>query len=103
MVNIAILSACNTTASMEIAEGILEEQQMVEIIADMHVLDAAQRAIPISGSKQVAMKDTTYAIIYAHHGTNHTEFDSSLREYARHPELMGEIMERVAEKINSTK
>lgn len=103
MVYIAILSACNRTASRELAEGILEEQHMVEIIADMHVLDAAQRSIPISGSKQIAMKDTTYAIIYAHHGTTHAEFDSSLREYSRYPEKMGQIMEQVAEKINSTK
>ncbi len=93
--------ACGNVDTNTLSDGILSREQMVEVITDIQLLDAAQKSLPISGSKQKRMKDTTYAIIYAHHGIDHTTFDSSLRAYSLYPKLMGEIMENVTEKINA--
>ncbi len=98
---VAIVSACSSDPKYTLPEGILTVDEMIEVITDMQILDAAQKSLPISGLKQKAMKDTTYAIIYAHHNISHELFDSSLRSYTRHPQLMGEIMEKVAEEINA--
>lgn len=93
--------ACGNIESNSLPEGVLSKEKMVEVITDIQLLDAAQKALPISGAKQKRMKDTTYAIIYAHHDIDHALFDSSLRAYSLNPALMGEIMEEVTQKINA--
>lgn len=99
---LAIIYSCSSNPQRDLPDGILSEEKMIEVITDIQVLDAAQKSLPISGLKQKAMQDTTYAIIYAHHGITHEMFDSSLRSYTRHPELMAELMEKVAENINAS-
>lgn len=96
-------AACTTTPTQDFPEGILSQDQMIEVITDIQLINAAQKNIPIAGNKMKAMQDTSYAIIFSHHGTDYATFDSSLRTYSRQPEVMGAIMEQVAEQINSKK
>ena len=96
-------AACTTAPTKDLPEGILSQEEMVEVITDIQLINAAQKNIPIAGNKMKAMQDTSYAIIFSHHGTDYAQFDSSLRSYSRVPEVMGAIMEQVAEQINSKK
>jgi hypothetical protein len=83
--------------------GILSEGQMVEVITDLQLLDAAQKKIIMPGMQALAMMDTTYTIVYNKHNTNVVQFDSSMRVYSQHPKIFSNIMEQVAQKLNSAK
>jgi len=73
---------------------------MIDIIADVQLVEAAQKQLTVSTALKNRMRDTSYHIIFNKYGIDSTIFDSSLRVYTRHPELMGEMMEEVAAQLN---
>lgn len=73
---------------------------MVEIIADVQLVEAAQKQLNVSTGARNKMRDTSYHIIFNKYNIDSTLFDSSLRVYARHPILMSEMMEKVAAQLN---
>jgi len=94
---------CSQDTSVQLPEGILSKDQMVEVISDLQLLDAAQKSVSIDAKTQERMRDTSYVIVFNKYGTTATQFDSSLRTYARNPLILSELMEEVAKSINTFK
>lgn len=97
---ISALCACSSE-SKELPENILSKEEMVAIITDAQILDAAQKALSVPSKERKAIRDTNFTIVFNKYNTNAQMFDSSLKVYTLHPKLMGEIMEEVAENINA--
>ncbi len=76
---------------------------MIEVISQLQILDAAQKELGISGVLMSKMQDTTYTIVFNKYNTDIAQFDSSLREYARHPQMLENIMDKVAQNLNKSK
>lgn len=76
---------------------------MVLVISDLQLLDAAQKSVTKDAKTQEKMRDTSYTIVFNKYNTTAAQFDSSLRSYARHPLLLSEVMEDVAQNINTFK
>ncbi|MDB4173804.1 DUF4296 domain-containing protein [Bacteroidia bacterium] len=87
----------------KLPEGIIDKVEMIEIITDVQMLEAAQKQLTVPAEMRSAMRDTTYQVVFNKYGIDSALFDSSLRVYAQHPKLMVEVMEEVASKINSKK
>ena len=84
-------------------EGILSREVLTNAIVDIQLLESAHKSLSIAGNTQMAMKDTSYAIVFNKYNTDAKMFDSTLRAYAELPRLMSEVMEDVAKKINKSK
>ncbi len=76
---------------------------MVLVISDLQLLDAAQKSVTKDSKTQERMRDTAYTIVFNKYSTTAAQFDSSLRTYARNPQLLSEVMEDVAQNINTFK
>lgn len=87
--------------NVNIPEGVLSEDKMVEIIADIQLLEAAHKTLSLNSAQQKEMKDTSYIIVFNAHNTTSVEFDSSLRVYTQYPEVFSEIMEKANRKISN--
>jgi|TARA_B110000908_G_C10107837_1_gene381603 hypothetical protein len=88
------------TESEKLPDGIIPKEDMVDVIADIQLVEAAQKQLNVSTSERNVMRDTSYHIIFNKYGIDSALYDSSLHVYSRRPQLMAEIMERVAEQIN---
>lgn len=89
-----------TTATDKLPEGILSVENMAPLVADLQLVEAAQKQLNLGLSEQNKMRDTSYHIIFNKYGVDSTLFDSSMRVYARHPQLMSDIMEQAAAYLN---
>ena len=96
---ISALCACTSTSD-ELPQGILSKQQMVDVITDGQMLDAAQKSVAVPSKERKALRDTNYMIVYNKHNTTVEQFDSSMRVYSLYPKIMSEILEEVTENIN---
>lgn len=94
--------AC-TSEQAKLPEGILAKEKMAEIIADLQLLEAAQKQLNVSTATRNKMRDTSYHVVFNKYGIDSTLYDSSLRVYARHPQVMADIMEEVATQLNTEK
>jgi hypothetical protein len=87
---------------IDLPEGIITEDKMINLIADMQLLEAAHKSNSLSNLEQQAMRDTSFTIVLNKHNVTYEEYDSSLRVYTRYPQLFGEMMEKVGDKLNTT-
>ena len=97
-----IFYGCNSSEE-NLPEGILSQAEMVEIITNIQLIDAAQKEVGISGILMGKMQDTSYTLIFNKFNTDYVQFDSSLKVYAAHPKLLETIMDDVTLKLNASK
>ncbi len=93
-----ILTGCKFE-NEKLPDGIMTKDRMVDIIADIQLVEAAQKQLNVAISERNAMRDTSYHIIFNKYDIDSALYDSSLHVYSRNPRIMAEIMERVAKKI----
>lgn len=80
----------------------LSDKEMVSIITDIQLVEAAHQLINLKNMDQVKMRDTSYQMVYNKHGVTEAQFDSSLRVYTQHPKRFTEIMKQVDQNLNKT-
>jgi len=97
-----ILYGCNSSEE-NLPNGILSKKEMVDIITNMQLSDAAQKEVGISGILMGKMQDTSYTLIFNKFNTDFVQFDSSLKVYSAHPKLLENIMGEVTLKLNASK
>ncbi|MBT8327953.1 MAG: DUF4296 domain-containing protein [Bacteroidia bacterium] len=98
---ITLIFACKSK-EQRLPDGILSKEEMIEVITDLQMIEAAHKSMTLSSNTQKPMRDTSYTIVFNKHQTNVATFDSSLRVYTRHPAMFSEIMEEVGVRLNST-
>ncbi len=79
---------------------ILKEDEMIEIIKDIQLLEAAHKDLGIFGVERKALADTSYMIVFNKHGVKASEFDSSYNYYLRNPIKFEKLMTEVERSIN---
>ena len=96
-----MIIACKSEEK-RLPDGILSQEQMVDVITDLQMVEAAHKSLTLSSKIQKPMRDTSYTIVFNKHHTDVNTFDSSLRAYTKHPTLFSEIMEEVELRLNSS-
>ena len=94
-----IVVGCQSTDQPEEVQ-ILKENQMVEIIKDIQLLEAAHKDIGIFGPEKKALTDTSYAIVFKKHEVRASDFDSTYNFYLRNPIRFEALMTKVERSIN---
>jgi len=88
-----ILFSCSKK-KVETPPGVLSRQQMVPILADVHIAQAATGTYNTADSVRYSMNEFLPFILKIHHTTK-AQYDSSISYYTSHPDMMEEIYDSV--------
>jgi hypothetical protein len=86
------LAAC-VEQEVTLPVGYLEQEQMVEMLVDIHLVEGARSGTLVLGDTN-RLPDY-YARIYEKHGTTEEAFKTSFDWYTQHPEKMKAVYEEV--------
>lgn len=98
IVSIVLLSACQNPSEVKIPEGVLDQKEMAEVLADIHMVEGARVGREIMGDS--LHSDFYYAKVYQKYDITKAEFDSSFSFYSKHPKMMDAIYSKAIEQLN---
>ena len=82
-----------------IPAGVLTEKEMIPLLVDIHIAQAAASIYSASDSAMYNMNEMLPYILSLHHVEKAT-YDSSIGFYTRHPELMQQMYEEVINELS---
>jgi hypothetical protein len=92
------ISSCNKPKTI-IPAGILTEKEMVPVLVDIHVAQAAASIYNATDTSMYNMNEMIPYILSIHH-IEKAAYDSSIGYYTRHPELMQQMYEEVINELS---
>jgi hypothetical protein len=93
-----IFTSCKKP-EVKIPEGVLKKEQMVPILADVHVAQASAVMNSASDTTRYSLPKMMKYILEIHH-TSPAQYDSSIAFYAKHPEIMSQIYDSVITELS---
>lgn len=94
----AFLSACKHKGQTPIPSGILQNDQMVQVITDIHLAEA-KRDLLMTPDSLVRAPINVQKIFDEHHVAK-SQYEQSLKFYVEHPELMNKVYDDVLNGLN---
>jgi len=93
-----VLTSCDNSSDKNIK--VIEEAEMIELLADLHFIDVAgkQSVIPLNSNNYTKQKEMLYVL--KERGVSKSFFDASLKYYAANPKLFNEMYEQVINRLN---
>jgi hypothetical protein len=92
------ISACSKKP-IEIPKGLLTREQMVPILTDIHIAQAAIGLNMYNDTVKYNLKDYS-EYIFKIHNTSKAQFDSSIVFYTRNPEILSEVYAQVINELS---
>ena len=83
----------------EIPNGILQEKEMISVLADIHIAQAATAFYNVNDTLRPSMSDYIPYILKIHH-VEQAVYDSSVSFYTLHPEIMQEMYNDVITELS---
>lgn len=81
-------------------QGILDEKQMVNVLADLSVIDGYMSTLLYTDSLRMQGKNY-YSTVYKNHNTSKAVFDKSMRYYSTKPALLDSMYSEVNRKLEA--
>jgi hypothetical protein len=91
LLGLIFLAACTRK---DLPKGILEEEKMIGILADLSVIDGYMATMMYTDTIRRNGKNF-YATVYKKHNINKQIFDSSLKYYSKQPVLLDSMYSKV--------
>jgi hypothetical protein len=91
LLGLIFLAACTRK---DLPKGILEEEKMIGILADLSVIDGYMATMMYTDTIRRNGKNF-YATVYKKHNINKQIFDSSLKYYSKQPVLLDSMYSEV--------
>ncbi|WP_276361947.1 DUF4296 domain-containing protein [Daejeonella sp. H1SJ63] len=91
MVFLLVITACSENNK---PANILEEQKMVSIMTDLHIMDGYMSSLMYNDSVRIKGKNF-YATIYDKHKVTPAEYEKSLKYYSMNPVLLDSMYSKV--------
>lgn len=88
-----LLISCNKSAP----EGILPENKMVDLMAEVHLLDGYFNTLPIDSSRKLI--DGMYNRVFENYGIDSVSFKTNLNYYLGNPTLSKKVYVQINEKL----
>ena len=88
------LVAC---ARQHVPEGIIDNDKMVSVLTDIHLVDSYVSSAAYDTTTQPAKN--YYKVVYEKYKIDSVEFQKSLRYYSRQPELLDTMYYQVLQKL----
>jgi hypothetical protein len=93
-----ILAAC-TRSPVDIPATVLPPERMCSVLTDLHIVQASAIVHPVGDSLKPSWPDFA-PVVLERHRTTQAQFDSSLKWYAYHPELLDSIYKQVITELS---
>lgn len=91
IIGLLLIAACKDN---ELPENLIDEQKMVRIIADLHIIDGYMASLVYNDSTRINGKNF-YATVYKSHNTTRAEYEKSLKYYSLDPVRLDSMYNRV--------
>ena len=96
---LAILLFACSKPKPEIPPGILTQKQMIPVLVDIHIAQAATGLYNGGDTAHYTMADYVPLILSLHH-IEKAAYDSSINFYTMHPEIMQEMYDEVINELS---
>ena len=97
---VLLFTACENKTEKPVKEGIIPETKMVEIIVDLHLIDASINLKHFNKRKNSKKIISYYASVLKKHACTRLEFDESMNYYSQEPERLDKIYDRVIQELS---
>ena len=92
-----LLTACQKN---KLPEGVLDEQRMINVLADISVVDGYMSTLMYTDTLRIEGKNY-YATVYKNHNISKEVFDKSLKYYSNQPVLLDSMYSKVTRKLEA--
>lgn len=76
-------------------EGLIEQEELVPVLVDLHVVYAIQSTMDYRRLSQDYDSIDIYSYVFDKHGVTKIQFDSTIAWFSRHPKLFTEVYDEV--------
>jgi hypothetical protein len=90
------LSACKDD---KLPKGIIEEEKMIDIITELHVIDGYMSVLPYNDSIKIKAKNF-YSSVYKNNGVTKYTYEKSLKYYSMDPIKLDSMYSQVLNKLD---
>jgi len=100
---LAFLCSCTpdkNTPPPEIPEGVLPEQEMVPVLVEMHLADATLNVLNVEKQFNGLKPYMYYDNVLDKYGVSREQFDKSIKFYAKEPEYLDKMYEKVLSSLS---
>lgn len=94
-----VLASCGQDEQKELS-NILPEQKMIELMADLHLIDAMAKERILEHNSNPVVKTAQMKVILYEYNISEEQFDQILRDYTEDPEAFYEFYEKVINELN---
>ena len=95
------LSSCRPEVKEEpIPAGILPDSTMVQVLANLHLADAAVNIRGTNADSAKVLRAQYHAMVFSSAGVEQKKFNESFDYYLTHPKQLGVIYEEVLNELN---
>lgn len=96
--SVLLLAFCLTACQVKRPETVLTDAKMEDVLYDFHIAKAMGEEVPYSESyKRVLYIES----VYKKHGITQADFDTSMVWFARHPDALTKIYEKVNTRLKA--
>lgn len=96
--SVILLAFCFTACQVKRPKAVLSDAKMENVLYDFHIAKAMGEDIPYNeGYKRVLYIET----VYKKHGITQADFDTSMVWYARHPDVLTKVYEKVNQRLKT--
>ena len=88
------------SADVVAPEGVMKMEAFVEVLADVHLAEAAYKSHVFRNDEEEAKLLENYAQIFVKHGITEEQFNESHTWWWEHPVAMKEVLLEVTEKLS---
>ena len=97
LLTLLILTSCNQS---KLPEGVLDEQRMINVLADLSVIDGYMSSLMYTDTLRIEGR-SYYATVYKNHNISKAVFDKSLKYYSNQPVLLDSMYSKVTRKLEA--
>ncbi|WP_411274239.1 DUF4296 domain-containing protein [Daejeonella sp.] len=97
IIPLLLVAACNKN---QVPDGVLEEQRMVNLLADITIIDGYISTLTYTDTLKIDRKNY-YATVYKNHNINKEVFDKSMKYYSTQPALLDSMYNKVNRKLEA--
>jgi hypothetical protein len=96
---IFVFASCKESDEVQKPEGLLTQDEMVEVLTDIHLIEGARTGLVIMGDS-VGGVNEHYKAFFEKHNVSQAQYDSSFVYYSKNPIIFDKIYERVIENLS---
>ena len=91
--------SCSNQNKVRKPEVFLEEQQMIDVLADAYLIEAQLNQQKSEGVDVTELQVEYYAQLFEHYGITDSIFEQNMYYYTHHPDILERMMDSVSNRF----